>query len=348
MGKKNRIYLGIFSGAVLALSAVLQNNYHLMVLNIAAMNVLVALGLNLLIGYAGQISLGHAAFFGIGAYISAVLTTTYGFPVWPTILLAMVVTGLAAFVLGIPTLKLEGHYLVMATLGFNVIVYIVMIQLEPVTGGPSGFAGIPRLQAGGFVFDSDRKMYFLLWFVVIAALLLSLNLIHSRTGRAMAALSQNEIAARCAGVDTESFKVKIFVLSAVLASLAGSLYAHYITFISPGTFSFFYSLQVVTMVLVGGMGSLWGSVFGALLLTILPETLHSVKEYNILVYGLILTGVLVFFPHGLLAGIGGVFNNGRRKFVDTPLSSSESAPPHPALSPGSGGEGRVRDMSGDV
>jgi branched-chain amino acid transport system permease protein len=313
MGKKNKIYLLIFTAIIFALPAFLQNNYHLMVLNVAALNILVVVGLNLLMGYAGQISLGHAAFFGLGAYLSAVLTTTYGFPIWPTILLAMVITGMVAFAIGIPTLKLEGHYLVMATLGFNVIVYIVMIQLEPVTGGPSGFSGIPRLQAAGFIFDSDRKIYFLLWAVSIGSLLLSLNLIHSRVGRAMAALSQNEIAARCAGIDTERYKVKIFVLSAVLGSLAGSLYAHYFTFISPGTFSFFYSLQVVTMVLVGGMGSLWGSVFGALLLTILPEALHAVREYNVLVYGLILMGVLVFFPHGLVTGIADALKKGRSR-----------------------------------
>ena len=307
MGKKNKIYLLIFSAITFTLPAFLQNNYHLMVLNVAALNILVVVGLNLLMGYAGQISLGHAAFFGLGAYLSAVLTTTYGFPVWPTILLAMVITGMVAFAIGIPTLRLEGHYLVMATLGFNVIVYIVMIQLEPVTGGPSGFSGIPRMQVAGYIFDSDRKIYFLLWAVSLGSLLLSLNLIHSRVGRAMAALSQNEIAARCAGIDAERYKVKIFVLSAVLASLAGSLYAHYLTFISPGTFSFFYSLQVATMVLVGGIGSLWGSLFGALLLTILPEALHAVKEYNVLVYGLVLMGVLVFFPHGLMAGIAGAF-----------------------------------------
>lgn len=303
MGKQNKIYLILFALAVFSLPFFLRNNYHLMVLNISALNILVVIGLNLLIGFAGQISLGHAAFFGLGAYLSGILTATYGFPIWPTVLLAMALTAGVAFVIGIPTLKLEGHYLVMATLGFNVIVYIVMLQLEPVTGGPSGFAGIPRLEWSGFLFDSDRKYYYLLWAISIGALLLSLNLIHSRVGRAMAALRQNEIAARCAGIDTEAYKVKIFVLSAVLASLAGSLYAHYITFISPGTFSFFYSLQVVTMVLVGGMGSLWGSVFGALLLTLLPEALHAVKEYNVLVYGLILMGVLVFFPHGLLTGI---------------------------------------------
>ena len=303
MGKENKITLLLFALVVYALPLFLRNNYHLMVLNISALNILVVIGLNLLMGFAGQISLGHAAFFGLGAYLSAILTTTFGFPTWPTILLAMALTAGMAWVIGIPTLKLEGHYLVMATLGFNVIVYIVMLQLEPVTGGPSGFAGIPRLEIGGVRFDSDRKFYYLAWSVAIGILLLSLNLIRSRVGRAMAALSQNETAARCAGIDTEAYKVKIFILSAALASLAGSLYAHYLTFVSPGTFSFFYSLQVVTMVLVGGMGSLWGSVFGSLLLTILPETLHAVKEYNVLVYGLILMGVLVFFPHGLLTGI---------------------------------------------
>jgi branched-chain amino acid transport system permease protein len=192
---------------------------------------------------------------------------------------------------------------VMATLGFNVIVYIIMIQLGAVTGGPSGFAGIPRLQVGGFVFDSDRKIYYLFWAVSIIVLALSLNLIRSRAGRAMAALSHNEIAARCTGIDTETYKIKIFVISASLASLAGSLYAHYISFISPGSFSIFFSLQAVTMVLVGGMGSLWGSVFGAIFLTLLPEILHGVKEYNVLVYGFILMAVLMFFPEGLFPAI---------------------------------------------
>ena len=170
----------------------------------------------------------------------------------------------------------------------------------------------PACKSGGLVFDSDRQdLLISSGRSPSASLLLSLNLIHSRVGRAMAALSHNEIAARCSGIDTEGYKVKIFVLSAVLASLAGSLYAHYITFISPGTFSFFYSLQVVTMVLVGGMGSLWGSVFGAILLTLLPEALHAVKEYNVLIYGLILMVVLVFFPQGLFPG--NRWNSAKRK-----------------------------------
>lgn len=308
MGRRNKVFLFLFALGILGLPVLLRNNYHLMVLNVAALNVIVAVGLNLLMGYAGQISLGHAAFYGLGAYLSGILTTTFGFPLWPTILLAMIITGLAAYALGIPTLKLEGHYLVMATLGFNVIIYILLIQLDPLTGGPSGFAGIPRLAMGGLLFDTERKIYYPLWGISLGVLLLSLNLIHSRVGRAMAALSHNEIAARCAGVDTEGYKIKIFVTSAILASLAGSLYAHYLTFISPGTFSFFYSIQVVTMVLVGGIGSLWGSVFGAMLLTLLPEMLHAVKEYNVLIYGLILMGVLVFFPQGLFPGLVKLLN----------------------------------------
>ena len=313
MGKKNKQFLVAYALCVFILPLFLGNNYHLMVLNVAALNIIIVIGLNLLMGYAGQVSLGHAAFFGMGAYLSGILTTTYGFPVWPTTILAALVTGGVAYLLGIPTLKLEGHYLVMATLGFNVIVYIVMIQLDRVTGGPSGFAGIPPLHAGKFVFNSDRKVYYLLGTVSVGILVLAFNLIHSRVGRAMAALSHNEIAARCSGIDTEKYKINIFVLSAMLASLAGSFYAHYITFISPGSFSIFYSLQVVTMVLIGGMGSLWGSVFGAFLLTILPEFLHAVKEYNVLVYGTVLMAVLIFFPQGLFPGILEVWKKRRTR-----------------------------------
>jgi branched-chain amino acid transport system permease protein len=303
MGKNNKTYLAVCTLILFLLPLFLQNSYHLMVLNVAALNIIMVIGLNLLMGYAGQISLGHAAFFGLGAYLSAVLTTTLSLPLWPALALAMLLTGLVAYIIGIPTLKLEGHYLVMATLGFNVIVYIIFVQFDTVTGGPSGFAGIPRLGLGGFVFDSDRKAYYLLWAFSIGALLLSLNLTQSRVGRAMAALSHNETAARCSGIDTETYKVKVFVLSAMMASLAGSLYAHYLTFISPGTFSIFFSLQLVTMVLIGGMGSLWGSALGAISLTVLPEVLHVVKEYNVLVYGLILILVMVFCPQGLFPAI---------------------------------------------
>lgn len=319
MGKRNKISLLVLSLGIFLLPSFLTTNYPVMVLNIAAFNALVVLGLNLLIGFAGQISLGHAAFFGLGAYLSAILTATAGMPIPIAMLLATAITAAVAYLLAIPTLKLEGHYLVMATLGFNVIVSILLIQWDSVTGGPSGFAGIPPLALGSFTFDSDRKIFYLVWSVVLLALILSLNLIHSRVGRAMAALAHNETAARCAGIDTEDYKIKIFLLSAVFASLAGSLYAHYLQFISPGTFSIFYSIQIVTMVLVGGIHSLWGSMFGALFLTILPELLQVIKDYSVLVYGGTLMGVLIFFPQGLFPAIGEAFR--KRPRAEKPLAN---------------------------
>ncbi|MBW2147544.1 MAG: branched-chain amino acid ABC transporter permease [Deltaproteobacteria bacterium] len=301
--KHRRFPLLALVAAVLIVPFLIRNNYYLLVLNIAGLNVLVVVGLNLLIGYAGQISLGHAAFFGLGAYCSGILTTVYGLPPWPALLLAAVATGVVAYLIGRPILKLEGHYLVMATLGLGVIFSILINQMDELTGGPSGLAGIKRLALGGRVLDTDRENFFLIWGFVLIALWLAFNLINSRFGRALAALSSNEIAAGCMGVDTERHKVTIFVVSAVLASLAGSLYAHYLTFISPRTFSFFYSIQVVTMVFVGGCGHLWGACFGAILLTLLPESLHQLKDYNVFTYGLILMTVLVFFPEGLLPGV---------------------------------------------
>jgi branched-chain amino acid transport system permease protein len=301
--KHRRIPLLALGAAALLAPILIRNNYYLLVLNIAGLNVLVVVGLNLLIGYAGQISLGHAAFFGLGAYISGILTTAYGLPPWPTLALAAVLTGAIAYLIGKPILRLEGHYLVMATLGFGVIFSILIHQMEALTGGPSGLAGIKRLALGSMVLDTDRDNFYLIWGFVLVTLWLAFNLIDSRSGRALAAISGNEIAAGCMGVDTEGYKVMIFVFSAVLASLAGSLYAHYITFISPRTFSFFYSIQVVTMVFVGGCGHLWGACFGAVVLTMLPELLQELKDYSILAYGLILMVVLVFFPEGMWPGI---------------------------------------------
>jgi len=293
----------VFFGIVLLLPYFLPSDYYFLILNVIALNAIVVLGLNLLIGFAGQISLGHAAFYGLGAYVSAILTTTYQVPLFISLLVAISLTALIALVIGIPTLKLEGHYLVMATLGFNIIVSIILIQWEDVTGGPSGFAGIAHLHSFSVVIDSDAKFYYVVWVVLGILILLSLNLIDSRIGRALRAIGEDELGATAMGIPVKRYKVVVFILSAIYAALAGCLYAHYITFISPKSFDFFYSIEVVTMVMVGGIGSLWGCVFGTAILTSLPELLEIVKEYNVLVYGAILMTVLVFFPDGLLPGI---------------------------------------------
>ncbi len=295
--------LAVFAATVSLFPVMMANPYYLNVANIIGLNTIIVVGLNLLIGYAGQISLGHAAFYGLGAYISGILTVTYNFSPWLAMLLAVCVTGLVALIIGIPTLKLHGHYLVMATLGFNLIVNIVMVQWDSVTGGPSGFPGIPNLSIGKWAFDTDQKMYYLIWFVTFVVILLALNLVRSRAGRGLQALHGSEIAAESLGVPTNTYKVKTFVLSAVCASLAGSLYAHYLTFISPKTFDIFFSVELVTMVIVGGMGSIWGVLFGTIFLTALPNVLHFFDEYKDIFYGLIIVLILIFLPEGVVVAL---------------------------------------------
>jgi branched-chain amino acid transport system permease protein len=279
------------------------NPYILGLTNLIGIYTIVVLGLNLFIGYAGQISLGHAAFFALGAYGSALMTTEWGFWPWPSIALVALFTAVVALLVGIPTLRLHGHYLAMATLGFNIVIYTVLVQWDDLTGGPSGFAGIPSLSIGSWQFDSDLKLHYLVWAAALICLTLGLNLVRSGVGRGLAALAGDEIAARSLGVDTRRAKVKVFVLSAVLASLAGSLYAHTFGFVSPDTFGIFASVDFVTMVVVGGLGSVWGSLFGAALLTWLPEFVDLFEAYKEIIHGLLLVLVLLYLPQGLVTGL---------------------------------------------
>jgi branched-chain amino acid transport system permease protein len=279
------------------------NPYILGLTNLIGIYTIVVLGLNLFIGYAGQISLGHAAFFALGAYGSALMTTEWGFWPWPSIVLVALGTGVVALLVGIPTLRLHGHYLAMATLGFNIVIYTVLVQWDELTGGPSGFAGIPSLSIGSWQFDTDLKLHYLVWAAALICLTLGLNLVRSGVGRGLAALAGDEIAARSLGVDTRRAKVKVFVLSAVLASLAGSLYAHTFGFVSPDTFGIFASVDFVTMVVVGGLGSVWGSLFGAALLTWLPEFVDLFEAYKEIIHGLLLVLVLLYLPQGLVTGL---------------------------------------------
>jgi len=294
-----RLGLGVLTAVVAGLPLVVTNPYYVNILCIIGLNSMIVIGLNLLVGYTGQISLGHAAFYSLGAYLSGLLTGSFGFPPWPTILLAMALTGLVAFLIGVPTLKLAGNYLVMATLGFNLIVNIVIVQWDDLTGGPSGFPGIPTLTLGGFAFDSDLRWYFLIWFFTLAGLVLALNLVDSRVGRALRAIHGSPVAAATLGVNVARFKAAVFVLSALYASLAGSLYAHYLSFISPKTFDVFFSVELVTMVIIGGMGSVWGSLMGAIILTPLPQVLAFFDEWKEVIYGGLLVIILIFSPQGL-------------------------------------------------
>ena len=298
------------------------NAYIIQVIAFAGLYVMMATGLNLLMGYAGQVSLGHAGFYGLGAYISGVLGARFGVPAWAGTAAAAVGTGLLAFAIGVPTLKLRSYYLAMATLGVGILCHIAFIQLHWWTGGSSGLASIPPYRLGSWELASDVQNFYLIWAVAGLALWIALNLVNSRVGRALRGLGDSQVAAEAMGIDTAAYKVRVFVLSAVYASLAGSLYAHYITVISPEIFSFLFSVLLVLMVAIGGIGQFWGGVLGAIPLTVLPEYLRKYGDYEIPIYGLVLIVVMMFLPQG----VAGLIDRVARRFAPrrAPLPSPAS------------------------
>lgn len=315
MGKKNYIGLIFFIFIILFVPLIIRNEYYLGILVFAAFNCLTCIGLSLLMGYAGQISLGHAAFVGIGAYTTGYLTVNMGVTPWISLICGIFAVIIISLFIGIPSLRLKGHYLAMATLGFGAIVHIVLVAAVDITGGPSGISGIPVLSVFGFPVDNDFKYYFFSWCIVVIGLYFALNIVNSRVGRALRAIHGSEDASGSAGIDTSRYKIRIFVLSAIYSSISGSFYSHYVSYIDPGPFNVMHSVLLVTMVAVGGMHKLWGAVIGSVLLSVLPEILSSLSDlfekihieyqtdYDTIVYGAILLIIMLFLPEGLFDGI---------------------------------------------
>lgn len=293
----------LFLALIVLTGMLTSNSYHLQLLTFIGINTLLALGLNMLMGYAGQISLGHAAFYGIGAYTTAILTVHLNWSPWLALPAAVLLTALVAFLVALPMLKLSGYYLGMGTLGFGMIIYILIRQWTTVTGGDSGLVGIPFLAMGPYSLASGKTYFYLVWGVVLVSFLICERLVDSRVGRALRAIHDGEQVAAAMGIDTSRLKTGVFVLSAIFAALAGFLYAHLVSFISPNSFDFLVSIRLVTMVVVGGMASIWGSLLGASLLTILPEWLHVFSDFEMIVYGLILMTIMIFLPQGLTRGL---------------------------------------------
>ncbi len=299
--KNNRRLLWSVSLVLMVTPWLLPNRYMLNVAVLIGIYALAVIGLNLLIGYAGQISLGHAAFFGIGAYGVAILTTRFHWDPFLALAAAGCLVAGVAWVIGRPALKLQGHYLAMATLGFGIIVQIFMDELVEWTGGTQGMSNIPKLSIGGYQFSGDFQLYFLVWGLIVLVQLLLQNLLGGKIGRIFLAIHTNETAAESLGINTARLKVQVFVFSAVLAGVAGGLYAYAISYISPEPFGFGFSVLLLTMVAIGGMGSLWGPVLGTVLLGILPELLRSFKDFDILIYGVLLMMIIFFLPKGVVA-----------------------------------------------
>jgi len=286
-------------GIALLLALPLAGTYYTSLAIVIGIHTMVAVGLCLLMGYAGQVSLGHAAFYGLGAFTSGILTVRFGVSPWLALLAGAVGCAAIAYATGYPIFSLRGPYLALATLAFGIIVYVLFVEVKELTGGPQGLPGIPPLAVAGFAFDSDLKVYYLVWAACLAVLGFSHNLVRSRPGRALRAVHGNEEAARSLGIDVDAYKVKVFVLSAVYASLAGSLYAHYVTFVSPQPFGFMFSVKLLTMVAVGGLASVWGGIFGATTVTLLSAFLGSFGDLDVVVFGLILIAIMVYMPQGV-------------------------------------------------
>jgi len=292
--------------------------HYIDVMIFAGIFCLVTLGLSLLMGFAGQISLAQAAFFGIGAYGSGILTGHFHWNPWAALLASAGAAAAVAWIVGVPALRLKGHYLAMATLGFGVIVHIVMNEEVDWTGGPSGLGGIPGMSCAGRKISGDAAWFYLVWAFVLAAFLFSRHVLHSRIGRALRAIHDDEKAAEAMGVPVSILKVQVFVYSAVLASVGGSLYAHYVSFLSPGSFDLMWSVRFVLMVVVGGMQSLWGALVGTVLLTFIGnEWLQVFADFEILVYGGILLVMALFVPQGLVVWLDALVRSKARP-VSTP------------------------------
>ncbi len=281
----------------LALPSFLADVYLLSILAFMATRFMVVVGLGLLLGQAGQISLGHAAFVAIGAYGSALLVTRLHVNPWLAMAMAAVLAAGVAGIIGVPTLKLKGHYLAMATLGFGEIVFILLVQLKGLTRGTDGITGIPPLTLGPLNFSNPRLYHVLVWVVALVVFRLALNLSESRVGRSLKALRRSELAAESLGVNTSWRKLQVFMISAVFASLAGSFDAHYVQFISPEAYTITFSVILVCSVVIGGFRSVWGALWGTLATVILPEIIKRIDEDAVnLVFGVLLILIVVLLP----------------------------------------------------
>lgn len=300
--RKNHKFLAVLALVLAVLPVALYNVWLVDV----AVRVLIAAGvaisLNLLMGYTGQVSLGHAAFYAIGAYGSAILTTRFGWPPFAALATTAFAAAMIALVISRPIFMLRGHYLAMATLGLGALVNVVLNTETAWTGGPDGMS-VPALSLFGW--SVERPMA---WYAVAAVLLLlvsagAIHLVTSPFGRAMQAIHGSEVAARSSGIDVGATKTKVFVLSAFLTSLLGSISAHYLGFVTPGVAGVLHSIEMVTMVVIGGMASIGGSIVGAVVVVLLPELLSKLEGIETIVFGAILVGGMILVPRGIVPSL---------------------------------------------
>jgi branched-chain amino acid transport system permease protein len=283
---------------VAVLPFVLPSLFYVRIAALVFIFALAVLGLNLLMGFAGQVSLGHAGFFGIGAYAVAVAPTHLSIPSWAAIVGGGVLAGLIAYVVGRPILRLKGHYLAVATLGMGLMIAMVFTNEARWTGGPDGMP-VPRLEVLGTALRGSLTWYWISGATLVIGAALAINLIDSPTGRAFRAVHDSETAARVLGIDVARYKLTAFMISAAYAAIAGSLFVHAVGFVSPEVFGLPMVVMSFTMLYVGGIGTIAGPALGAIIISVLPESFRTFKDYQDLAYGAALIVILIYAPRGL-------------------------------------------------
>lgn len=266
---------------------------------LASIYTVITAGLNLFMGYTGQISFGHNAFAAIGGYGSAILAMQLGIPPLAATPIAAALAAVLALIVGFPTLRLRGHYLAMATLALGLMVTEIATQWKSLTQGLFGISAIPPYAVGSFALASDQSYYYAYWIVAGIVVWITHRLYHSRTGTALRAVAGNEEAAQSLGIDVARYKLLAFVVSAVIAAIGGSMFAHYVTYISPEVFGLYMVILLFTMLFVGGIGTTIGPLIGAVIITLVPELLRSFHSARELLYGSLLVLILLFAPRGI-------------------------------------------------
>lgn len=281
-------------------------DYYIDVLIMAGIYILLALGLNIIVGFTGLLNLGFAAFYAIGAYTYAIVNTKIGLGFWVSLPISASFAALAGLLLSIPALRLRGDYLAIVTLGFGEIIRLVLNNWDSLTNGPNGITGIARPLLIGFSFSQIEYYYYLVFVIVIFATVVIKRVKSSRIGRAWIAIKENEIAASSVGINTTKYKLYAFTFGTFWAGIAGILFSAKMQFVSPESFTFMESILILSMIILGGIGNTYGAIIGAFILVILPEVLREVQLYRMLILGIGLVLLMIFRPQGILGGLKGV------------------------------------------
>ena len=299
-GKKTVYSYGIGIGLLLLFPVVIRSEYDVHIFIMVGIFSLLVIGFDFIFGYIGQLSLGHTAYFAIGAYASALASLKWGFSFWLSMPFAIVISGFLGFVIGAIALRWRSHFFIIATICFWAIIHIIIINWVSLTNGPVGVGNIPVPSLAGMEFSTKIHFYYLLLIFVLAAVWFKNKIVSSSVGRAFGAIRENEPLAESVGVSAYKFAMLAFIISTAFAGLAGSFYAHYVTYISPEIDEFSIMISILVMVVLGGKGTLWGPILGALIFTFLPEYLRFAKDFRLPIFGLILILGIVFLPRGFI------------------------------------------------